>query len=78
MRAMEKGGRFGRFDDEKNALFLLEIEAQIPRPISLWPILYTGLTVPALVVEFSSSLPLTFFYPVLEETKIRIKKLNRP
>ena len=80
MRAMEKGGRFGRFDEEKNVLFFLGIKAQflgrsarglisLPAEISrLW-----SLNSPPLCPLFCSS-----FIPVLEETKTRIKKLNRP
>jgi hypothetical protein len=51
VRAMEKGGRFGRFDEEKSVLLLLGIEAQFLGRSA------RGLvSIPALIVEFSSSL----------------------
>jgi hypothetical protein len=74
VRAMEKGGRFGRFHEEKNVFFLLgsktargliSIAAELSR---LW-----SLNSPPLFPSFCSS-----FIPVLEETKTRVKKLNRP
>jgi len=81
VRAMEKGGRFGRFDEEKNVLFLLGIKAQflgrsarglfsLPAELSRrWSL--NSLRLPS--TSLCSS-----FIPVLEETKTRIKKLNRP
>ena len=80
LRAIEKGGRFGRFGEETNVLFLLNTEAQflgrtarglvsVPAELSrLW-----SLNSLLLFSSFFSS-----FIPILTETKTRIKTLNRP